>query len=115
MHNFFESPICMGKERLKDPKHPTQKPIKLLEHIIKIASNENDVVLDPFMGVASTAIAALNLNRMFAGCEIDESYYEASVKRVLQHMDKNRNLLNFNEVQTLKEDGANYIDDGIDW
>ena len=41
--------------------------------------------------------------------------YEASVKRVLQHMDKNRNLLNFNEVQTLKEDGANYIDDGIDW
>ena len=51
MHNFFESPICMGKERLN---HPTQKPLKLLKHIITIASNEGDIVLDNFMGVGST-------------------------------------------------------------
>ena len=50
MHNFFESPICMRPERLSAPKHPTQKPIKLLEHIIRIASNENDVVLDHLWG-----------------------------------------------------------------
>lgn len=82
MHNFIESPICMGNERLKDPKHPTQKPVKILEHIINIASNENDVVLDMFMGVGSTGIAALNLNRRFIGIELDKSYYNASVKRI---------------------------------
>lgn len=82
MHNFIENPICMGAERLKKPKHPTQKPVKILEHIIKIASNENDVVLDMFMGVGSTGVACLNLNRRFIGIELDKEYYEASVDRI---------------------------------
>jgi len=82
MHNFFECPICMGKERLKDPKHPTQKPLKILEHIIPIASNPGDLVFDPFMGVGSTGVAANNLNRRFLGIEIDEIYYKASKDRL---------------------------------
>lgn len=82
MHNFFESPICMQPERLKNPKHPTQKPVKLLEHFISISSNEGDIIYDPFMGVASTGVAALNLNRKFIGCEIDKTYFEASEKRL---------------------------------
>lgn len=82
MHNFFESPICMRPERIQNPKHPAQKPIKLLKHIITIASNEGDVVFDPFMGVGSTGVASYLLNRDFIGCEIDESYYNASVKRI---------------------------------
>lgn len=92
MHNFYESPICMGNERLKKPKHPAQKPVKLLEHLIKISSNENDIVFDPFMGVASTAIAASNLNRKFAGCEIDEIYYNASINRINNYLNKENNL-----------------------
>ena len=83
MHNFFESPICAGKERLKDPKHPTQKPIALLQHIIRIASDEEDLVFDPFMGVGSTGKSSLLLNRKFAGIEIDETYYNATKKRLL--------------------------------
>lgn len=82
MHNFIESPICMGVERLKNPKHPTQKPVKILEHIINIASNPGDIVLDMFMGVGSTGIAANNLGRKFIGIEIDETYYEAAKKRI---------------------------------
>jgi site-specific DNA-methyltransferase (adenine-specific)/modification methylase len=82
MHNFIESPICMGKERLKNPCHPTQKPVKVLEHIIKIASNENDIVFDPFMGVGSTGVAALNLNRKFVGFEINIDYYKAAENRL---------------------------------
>lgn len=82
MHNFIESSICMGPERLKNPKHPTQKPLKILEHIIKIASNEKDLVFDPFMGVCSTGVAALKLNRLFAGCEISKKYFSASIKRL---------------------------------
>lgn len=82
MHNFFESSICSGRERLKSPKHPTQKPVALLEHIISIASNEGDLVFDPFMGVGSTGIASLNKLRRFAGVEIDETYYKASEIRL---------------------------------
>ena len=82
MHNFIESPICMGPERLKNPKHPTQKPVKILKHIIKIASNPNDVVLDMFMGVGSTGVAAKMLDRRFIGIEIDEEYFNAAKKRI---------------------------------
>ena len=82
MHNFIESPICMGTERLKNPKHPTQKPVKILKHIIKIASNPNDVVLDMFMGVGSTGVAAKMLDRRFIGIEIDEEYFNAAKKRI---------------------------------
>jgi hypothetical protein len=82
MHNFIESPICMGKERVKEPKHPTQKPIAVLEHIIRIASNENDIVFDPFMGVGSTGKATLSLRRRFIGIELEREYYKASVERL---------------------------------
>jgi len=88
MHNFFEGPICMGKERLKDPIHPTQKPVKLLSHIIKIASSEGDVVFDPFMGVASTGIAALQNNRNFIGIDTDKTYFNAAEKRIKDYVNQ---------------------------
>ena len=86
MHNYFECPICMGKERLKSPKHPCQKPLKLLRHLITIASDENDLVFDPFMGVGSTGVAAKELNRNFIGCEIDTAYYNAANNRITEAM-----------------------------
>jgi len=82
MHNFFESPICMGNERLKNPSHPTQKPTSILQHLIKIGSNLDDLVLDPFMGVASTGVAALETGRRFSGIEIDRKYFQASSARI---------------------------------
>ncbi len=93
MHNFIETPICMGKERIKgeDGKklHPTQKPLKVLEHIIRLASNENDVVLDCFNGVASTGEASLKLNRRYIGIEIENKYFEASEQRLRCYSNKN--------------------------
>ncbi len=82
MHNFIETPICMGVERMKKPKHPTQKPVRVLEHCINLASVEGDVVFDPFMGVGSTGIAALNLDRKFIGFEIEKEYFKAAEKRL---------------------------------
>ncbi|MGB3087341.1 MAG: site-specific DNA-methyltransferase [Phycisphaerae bacterium] len=82
MHNFIESPICMGAERLKDPHHPTQKPLRVLERIIEIASNPGDLVLDPFMGVGSSGVAALKWERNFIGFETEEAYYKAAEKRL---------------------------------
>lgn len=85
MHNFFESSICMGPERLNNPKHPTQKPVKLLKHFIKIATNINDTILDPFMGVGSTGVAAIEMERRFIGIEIEKEYYDVAKSR-LKHI-----------------------------
>ena len=82
MHNFFESPICMKPDRLSEPKHPSQKPVRLLEHIVSIASNENDIVFDPFMGVGSTGVAALRNKRRFIGIEIEKNYFDAAEMRI---------------------------------
>ena len=82
MHNFIEAPICMGRERLKNPTHPTQKPLRVLRHLVKIASNPGDVVFDPFMGVGSTGVAALELERKFIGYELDETYFQAAQQRI---------------------------------
>ena len=82
MHNFFETSICMGRERLREPKHPAQKPIKLVKHLMKIASNKGDIVYDPFMGVGTTCVAAIELNRKFIGVEIDKEFYNGAKKRI---------------------------------
>ena len=79
MHNHFESPICMGKERLK---HPTQKPLKLIRHLIEIGSDEGDLVLDPFAGVGTTYIAAKQLRRNAIIIEKELDYHNMTLKRV---------------------------------
>lgn len=62
--------------------HPTQKPIALIKRLIIASSNENDIVLDPFTGCASTQLAAIDLNRKFLGFEIDEEYYKTACNRI---------------------------------
>lgn len=64
--------------------HPTQKPQKLIERLILASSNEGDLVLDPFMGGGSTAIACVSTKRNYLGFEIDPSYYENSLYRLAQ-------------------------------
>ena len=86
MHNFIESPICMRPERLSCPKHPTQKPVSILKKMIEIATNKDDIVFDPFMGVGSTGVATLELGRRFIGLEINETYFEAAKNRIYNMM-----------------------------
>lgn len=62
--------------------HPTQKPLKLFEMILRDYSNENDLILDCFSGSGTTAVACHNLNRRFICIEKDEDYYKASVERL---------------------------------
>jgi len=62
--------------------HPTQKPVDLIEWLIKTYSNEGDLILDNCMGSGTTAIAALNTGRHFIGFETDENYYNESLKRI---------------------------------
>lgn len=63
-------------------KHPTEKPVKLLEFYIRNSSQEGEVVLDPFMGSGSTGVACLNTNRNFIGIELDENYFEIAKERI---------------------------------
>jgi len=62
-------------------KHPTQKPLKLLERIIVAASNEGDIVLDPFTGSSTTGLVATKLGRKFIGIDLEKEYLDLSVKR----------------------------------
>lgn len=102
MHNFIESPICMGRERVKEPMHPTQKPVKVLSHIIKLASKPDDLVFDPFMGVGSTGVAALNLSREFIGFEINKSYFKAAEKRLKRIHPEFSDLQSSGKLQSVK-------------
>ena len=62
--------------------HPTQKPIDLLEYLIKTYTNEGETVLDNCMGSGSTGVACINTNRNFIGIELDEKYYEIAKNRI---------------------------------
>ena len=62
--------------------HSTQKPLKLIKRLIKASSNEGDLVVDPFGGSGSTALASIQLNRKFVTIEKDEDYYNSIVERV---------------------------------
>lgn len=64
--------------------HPTSKPVPLIENFIKISSNENDIVLDPFLGSGTTAVAAQNLHRRFIAIEKNTEYCKISKKRLMQ-------------------------------
>lgn len=83
IHDFIETSTISTKER-KFGKHPTQKPIGLLNHFIEILSNENDVVLDPFMGSGSTGVSCKELNRRFIGIELNKTYFELAKKRITE-------------------------------
>ena len=62
--------------------HPSEKPVQLMEHLILNSSNENDTVLDCFMGSGSTGIACVNNNRKFIGIELDENYFNIAKGRI---------------------------------
>jgi site-specific DNA-methyltransferase (adenine-specific) len=63
--------------------HPTQKPVALMEYLIKTYTNENETVLDFTMGSGTTGVACINTNRAFIGIELDESYFEIAQQRIL--------------------------------
>ena len=64
------------------PQHPTQKPIALMEYLIKTYTNENETVLDFTMGSGSTGVACVNTNRNFIGIEQDENYFDIAQNRI---------------------------------
>ena len=76
---IYRFPLQGGKNRF----HPTQKSVLLFEELIKKHSNENDTVIDTFLGGGTTAIACKNTNRRFKGCELSKEYYD-KIQKILK-------------------------------
>ena len=72
--------LTFGKDAAK--LHPTQKPVALLEYLIKTYTNENEIVLDNCMGSGSTGVACVNTNRKFIGIELNEQYFNIAKERI---------------------------------
>ena len=80
--NLIACPKPSKEERGDKNEHLTVKPVKLMEHLIKVFSKEGDLVLDPFLGSGTTAVAALSNNRKVVGFEISPEYFETIRDRV---------------------------------
>jgi DNA modification methylase len=80
----IDNPFLRGKT-LRQNTHPTVKPVKLMEYLITLITPPNGIVLDPFLGSGTTALAALNLGRFFIGIELNEEYCEIARRRVASH------------------------------
>jgi len=72
--------IKINRENIN--QHPTQKPVKLLEYLVKTYTNEGDIVLDFTIGSGTTGVACINTNRKFVGIELDEKYFEIAKNRI---------------------------------
>ena len=97
--NWKNPSNCLFFSRVKansheNVNHPTQKPVKLLEYLIKAYTDEGDIVLDFTMGSGSTGVASMNLNRDFIGIELDTKYYDIAEKRIKEaRKDKQAKLI----------------------
>ena len=80
MKDVWSTSLTKPSEK-KNGKHPTQKPLELLERIILASTNENDLILDPFCGSSTTGIAAQKLNRKYIGIDNSKEYLDLSIKR----------------------------------
>ena len=78
---YYPTSIIKGKNP-DNGLHPTQKPVSLLEYLVATYSNESDLILDPFLGSGTTAVASRNLKRNYIGFELEEDYYDICVKRL---------------------------------
>ena len=79
-------PVSILEYSNLDKQHPTQKPVALLEYLIKTYTNEGETVLDNCIGSGSTGIACINTNRNFIGIEKDDKYFEIAKKRIEEHL-----------------------------
>lgn len=84
--------IRINRDSMYDERlHPTQKPIELIEYLIKTYSNEGDIILDNCIGSGTTAVAAMNTNRNFIGFELDKNYFDIAIKRIENLLPKGGN------------------------
>ncbi len=91
-------------DKVTNAIHPTQKPVALLEYLIKTYTNEGETILDNCMGSGSTGVACINTNRKFIGIEKDEKYFNVAKERIEQALSThNNNVIENNSLGNLEE------------
>lgn len=90
-----------AKDQQKENYHPTQKPVALLEWLLRTYTNEGDLVLDNCMGSGSTGVACVNTNRNFIGMELTEQYFEIAKERI-------EKAVRVKDEQTAEEESGSY-------
>ena len=80
--DIMRIPEIIEEASIRNANHPTEKPVRLMERLIALVTDEEDLVLDTFMGSGSTGVACLNTNRRFIGMELDEVYFATAQKRM---------------------------------
>lgn len=89
---YYPTAIIEFSNAERKQLHPTQKPVALLEYLIKTYTNEGETVLDNCMGSGSTGVACMNTGRNFIGIELDKQYFDIAQKRIEEAHNKNCNL-----------------------
>lgn len=80
--DILRVPNIKSKDENGKNLHDTEKPVELMQILVENSSKENDVVIDPFMGIGSTGLACVNTNRRFIGIELDKNYYNIAKSRL---------------------------------
>ena len=80
--NNLGSKTILSVPNVRNKMHPTEKPVELMQILIENSSNENDTVLDPFMGSGSSGVACINTHRNFIGIELDKTYFDIAQNRI---------------------------------
>lgn len=99
MHNFIETPICMGNERTA---HPTQKPKKVISHLVKIFTKENDWILDCFAGSGTIAESSNELGRNSINIENDGTFFKILSDRMNKIDKTNSKVIEIKNLRSVK-------------
>ena len=102
--DIINIPTIIKEPKLKNTYHPTEKPVRLMERLIALVTDEGDIVLDPFMGSGTTGVACIKSNRHFVGIELDEKYYDIAYRRIEdEKRECVKNLFDVLDDETIKE------------
>lgn len=84
LFRYLWNGVCQAGEKGGPRHHPSQKPVAVMEWVIRLLTKPGDVVLDPYMGSGSTGVACLRTGRRFIGCEIDPTHFETARRRITE-------------------------------
>ena len=88
--DILSVPNTKSKDENGKNLHDTEKPVELMQILVENSSKENDIVIDPFMGIGSTGLACVNTNRKFIGIELDNNYYDIAKNRLSKQLNQNK-------------------------
>ena len=102
--DIINIPTIIKETKSINNYHPTEKPVRLMERLISLVTDEGDIVLDPFMGSGTTGVACIKQKRHFIGMELDEKYFDIAYRRIEdEKRERIENLFDILDDETIEE------------